>query len=268
MAYVGANVGAQTIWKRRRQIKNREMPTVLFYGDSQLTRFKNWIKNPNQVEGPTFLDRYVLQHKHFCAVGGSKFSTIHDRVQGINVPPTQPFRGNLWRYTNVVKELRPDYIVVSLGFNDISGFDRLYKREMADFRRINLGADEIDENHRFADPEFWANEQKKILDSADEVIGRLRLHFPDSRLIFVGVIPDKNWCYESVSMCNNLEWHMKEKLGMKLAPIAGLVEKDVHIDRDGVHLNPSGFRLFMDKVVSRMIDMWLGPLYHHNVAPN
>ena len=246
------------------------MPTILFYGDSHLTRFKKWIKSTNLPDGPTFLDRYVLQHKHFCAVGGSRFNTIHDRVRGIKVPPTQPFRGNLWRYTTRVKELRPDYIVVSLGFNDISRFDRMYKKEMADFKEVNMNVpiDEIDESHKFADAEFWAKEQKDILDNVDIIVGRLRHNFPGSRLIFVGVIPDKNWCHESIILCNNLEWHMKEKLGLKLAPIAGLVDKDIHVDNDGVHLTPSGYRLFMDKVVSRVVDMWLGPLYHNNVAPN
>ncbi len=64
-------------------------------------------------------------------------------------------------------------------------------------------------------------------------------------------------------MVTNLEMHMKHTHGMKLAPVSGLVDSNLHIDDDGVHLTPSGYRLFMDKVYTRVIDMWLAPLYHN-----
>ena len=86
----------------------RKQPTILYYGDSHLTRFKCWINTDEEFGGPKELDREVLQHRHFCAVGGSTFKNVHDRVRNINVPPTQPYRGNLWRYTLRVKELKPD----------------------------------------------------------------------------------------------------------------------------------------------------------------
>ena len=65
------------------------IPRLLLYGDSHITRLERWRNQlnihimPNQ---PTDLDRLIMSKAEFCAVGGSRYDTIHDRVQRINVP--------------------------------------------------------------------------------------------------------------------------------------------------------------------------------------
>ncbi len=151
-----SSCGAQSNSKMENVLKGQDMPIFLFYGDSHLTRLKDWFKVAADEGGQKKADRDVLCHQHFCAVSGSKFKSVHDRVQGINVPDTQPFRGNLWRYTVNFKELKPDYIVVSLGANDASSLDQEYQREMRKYINdlCKKGPDNIkDKDYLFCDPD-------------------------------------------------------------------------------------------------------------------
>ena len=95
------------------------------------------------------------------------------------------------------------------------------------------------------------------------MVQRLKVHFPDSRLVYLGVIKREEWCFEANQVADTVDMHMNKTHDIKLAPISGLIDSDVHIDVDGVHLSPYGYRLFMDKSISRIIDMWFGPLNHN-----
>ena len=260
-----AQAGAQSIWKHRRQIVGRRMPTILFYGASHMTNLKKWVKTPQKSGGATWLDRMVLRHKHFCAVGGSRFATVHDRVQGKNVPDTQPFRGDLWRYTIRVKELKPHYILISLGFNDCDRFDRRYKAAMKEYRNALAkakGAEVDDGKFTFCDGEHWIKETKEILDAMDEVIDRLQKAFPDSKLVYVGVMRSEKWCEETLLVCDRIEQKIGHYHGIKMAHLGGFIKPKMHIRPDKVHLNSKGYRLFMDKVIARVVDMWFAPMNH------
>ena len=139
---------------------------------------------------------------------------------------------------------------------------------MEKFKRLNKGRTKnFDENCNFCRPEYWDGKLTTILDNVDVVINRLRATFPDSFLMFVGIVPDPEWCYESKIMADNIEWHLKQKHNVKIAPLAGLVDRHVHIDDDGVHFTHEEYRLLMDKVLTRVLDRWFAPLMHDNVAP-
>ena len=112
MAFSKHRDKSQSIFNMRHRFHRMPLPTVLHYGDSILTNFKRWMHNNHPKHGPRPLDKKVLKHQHFCAVGGSRYATIHDRTQGIKAPDTQPYRGNLWKYTNDVKELQPDFCLL------------------------------------------------------------------------------------------------------------------------------------------------------------
>ena len=94
------------------------MPTVLMYGDSHITHLEEWSQIPPEQHvffGPTPLDTRVLTNAYYCAVGGSRFDTVHDRVCGINVPSHQKPRGNQWYYITEELNLKPDTVLISLG---------------------------------------------------------------------------------------------------------------------------------------------------------
>ncbi len=262
--------GEQTLEKIERWLWPVDMPIVLHYGDSHLTRFKPWINTDWDYGGPTDLDHHVLSHRHFCAVGGSTFKNIHDRVRNINVPPTQPFRGDLWRYTINVKELKPDYILVSLGTNDASNYDRHYRREMEKYRRAVLDGlidMENDSDYKFCNPDYWLGLSNTMQKDAKRVFDRLQTTFSDSKVVYVGVIRNPKWCDETNLLCDNLEWYISRVLKIKLAPLSGLIDRTIHIRKDDVHLTELGYRLFMDKVYSRLMHMWVGPLMHKRKVP-
>ena len=239
-------------------------------GDSHLTHFKAWVNTDEDYGGPDELDRHVLEHKHFCAVGGSTFSNVHDRVNNINVPTTQPYRGNLWRYTVYFKELKPDYILVSLGTNDSSNYDRHYKKEMAKYHKaVKDGLIDIDSDgdYKFCKPEYWlglANDMKK---AARVVFKRLQDTCPCSKIVYMGIMRNPKWCAETKLLCDNFERWVSRILRIKVAPIMGLINRSIHIRRDDVHLTELGYRLMMNKVYSRMMHMWLGPLMHKRKVP-
>ena len=265
-----ASCGEQMIHKIEDWLWGRDMPIVLHYGDSHLTRFKCWINTDAEYGGPKKLDKHVLVHRHFCAVGGSTFSNVHDGVPNINVPKTQPYRGNLWRYTVNFKELKPDYIFISLGTNDSSNYDRHYKREMAKYRKaVEDGKIVInsDGNYKFCNPEYWLCQANEIKKEAKIVFDRLQDTFKGSKIVYMGIIRNPKWCEETMLMCDNFEWWVGRVLKIKLAPLSGLIDRSIHIMRDDVHLTELGYHLMMDKVYSRMLHMWLGPLMHKHKVP-
>ena len=176
----------------------------------------------------------------------------------------------MWRYTLNVKELKPDYILVSLGTDDASNYDRHYKKEMETYRRAVLDGLidlESDGDFKFCDPEYWLGLANNIKKEAKEVFNRLQTTFNGSKVVYMGIIHNPKWCDETHLMCDNFEWWVARVLKIKMAPMTGLIDRSVHIMRDDVHLTELGYRLLMDKVYSRMLHMWLGPLMHKQKVP-
>ena len=83
-----------------------------------------------RFDGPTELDDKILKASTYCAVGGSMFDTVHDRVRGIKVPDTQTYQGNQWAHIVDVLKLKPDTVVISLGGNDCSKSDSRLKAHL------------------------------------------------------------------------------------------------------------------------------------------
>ena len=253
--------GGQSIWRMRRQlreIKPKDIPTILFYGDSHLTHLKRWMKVTCPTTGPKGLDKKIMKRAHYCAVGGSNFMNVDERVRGIKVPETQKWQGNQWRYTLNVKELNPTYILVSLGTNDCDSFDRKLKKKV---REKQIAEEKP--TRRNAHMLFWTVEKeweltiKDLYDAIDEVLDRLKCAFPDSTIMILGLMTRSWWCNETVQMARNLDWWMKAGHNLKLAHMAGFVEPEKHLMDDGVHLTREGYRLFMDKILSRIYQMFL-----------
>ena len=63
-------------------------------------------------------------------------------------------------------------------------------------------------------------------------------------------------------MRKNIEWWMKRKLNIKVVHIDGFVDNRYHLCNDDVHLNFRGNKLYMDKVFSRIIQIWKAPEMH------
>ena len=65
------------------------MPKMLLYGDSHIVRLEEWIKQPyvkSNIFDPTPLDHIALSNIEVCAVGGTRFDSVHEKVCGVGVP--------------------------------------------------------------------------------------------------------------------------------------------------------------------------------------
>ena len=250
----------QTLEKVKRFIRTPDIPTVIMYGDSYLTHLKTWLKRDAKYTGPRFLDKKVSKKTHFIAVGGSNFSNVHDRVTGVKVPDTQRWMGNIWRYTIKVKEVNPNFVVLNLGANDCDTIDYRLKDAIDDYR-FNGAYKKPEEVSEFK-RKFIQDEMKQLYKNLDRVTDRLKKQFPEARFIFVGIVR-RAWWGESARMCaQNIEWWCKRKLGYKVVQIAGFVDPVQHLCNDEVHLNYLGNRLYMDKVFSRIIQVWMAKEMH------
>ena len=109
---------ANTLMKIKNFILRCRMPKLLLYGDSHITRLEDWTKKPvvfTDMYGPKPLDQRALKNIEFCAVGGTKFSTVHSKVCGINVPVYQRRRGNQWKHVTEDLKFQADGIIISMG---------------------------------------------------------------------------------------------------------------------------------------------------------
>ncbi len=251
----------QSLWKVRRYIRGENIPTILCYGSSHLTNLKRWLATYDPRFGPRFLDRKVTRKTHFCAVGGASFQNIHDRVRGINVPKTQPWKGNQWRYTTHVKEVVPDYIWVVLGSNDCDTYDRKLKQALLEH---DLAQPPPGQGRKPFDMKtFNEKEQRQIFENIDTVIDRLRVTFQGAQLVFLGILKRDRWCPETRQLSMDINWWMKQKHNAKVVQIGAFSHPLWHLRDDGVHLTGPGNRVLMHKVFSRVVQMWMAP-YMHN----
>lgn len=249
----------QTLWKVRRYFREDNIPTILCYGSSHLTNLKKWLRLYDPRFSPRFLDRKISRNTHFCAVGGASFANVHDRVRGLKVPLSQPFRGNIWRFTTHVKEVIPDFIFLVLGSNDCDLYDRKLKQALWEHEM------EMPPPGRPKQPFDMAKfneEHQKIFENIDTVIGRLRHTFPGAQLIFFGVLKRARWCLESRQLSMDINWWIKQKHGAKVVQIGGFIHQYWHLRDDGVHLTSLGNRVLMDKVFSRIVQVWMSSYMH------
>ena len=251
----------QTLSKIDKFIWSNTMPTVLLYGDSQLTHLKRWYQIPSVSRipyRPTSLDTKPLDSCIWCAVPGTRFDTIHDKVCGIDIPANQDFLGDQWGAITGDNLINPAYRVCSLGGNDISEFDTAFKKKLHQQQIALRNAARGFGDTSMADfdaVEYWGKEKKTLHERIDIVYNRLGQTFPDAKIGHFAIMKRDVWCDAAIRMADNLDWYVHNKLGIKLLSINDLVNH-THLKRDGVHLN-KGFRLFMDQVFSSLLNSFL-----------
>ena len=115
------------------------MPKMLLYGDSHIVRLEEWINQPykkSNIFGPTPLDHIALNNIEVCAVGGTRFDTVHEKVCGIGVPVHQKRQGNQWDHVVNTLKLQPATVIISMGGNDVSDYDTRLKAKQNLLARI------------------------------------------------------------------------------------------------------------------------------------
>ena len=252
----------QTLAKIDKFIWSCTMPSVLLYGDSHLTHLKKWYKLPNLPRipyKPTSLDKKPLDSCTWCAVPGTRFDTIHDKVSGNDIPGHQEYLGDQWGDITVKNKIDPVYIICSLGGNDVSDFDTSLKKKLAEQQIALQNAARGFGDTSMADfdtVKFWNEKKEELHGHIDKVYERLGNTFPDAKIGHFGLLIRDEWCDASIRMAENLDWYIHNVKGVKILKINDFVNHS-HLKRDGVHLNNKGFRLFMDQIFSSLLNSYL-----------
>ena len=111
---------------------------------------------------------------------------------------------------------------------------------------------------------FNEEHQRPIFENIDTVIERLKNTFQGTRIVYLGILKRARWCHETRQLSMDINWWMKQKHGAKVVQIGAFIYPTWHLRDDGVHLTGLGNRVLMDKVFSRMVQMWMAP-YMHNI---
>ena len=177
-----------SLWRHMHRIIHDTPPHVLLYGDSRLSNVQKWLKESSYKHGPRPLDYAALMETSHCAVGGSRFVNVHNRVRNIQVPPTQPDRGNQWEKCLSSPDCEPVYILVSLGSNDADLFGQCLSWLMD--KQLEAAEHPTKENSVFIhfDPiKYYKCELVKLIGQIDRVLNRLETTFPNSEIVFLSV---------------------------------------------------------------------------------
>ncbi len=114
------NIG-RTTYDRRHDIDSTRAPRIVFYGDSHIGHLYQWSKNIDTSGSPWQLERKVLSDSKYIYSGGSKWTNVHTRVQGIDTPVWQR-QGNIWK--RVMEDIEnsnyeTEYLYISCFGNDL-----------------------------------------------------------------------------------------------------------------------------------------------------
>ena len=197
----------------------KDIPTILFYGDSHMSNLQDWLEKCTGVGKPRELDKKVLELAFFCNVGGSRFDTIHDRVCNVEVPETQPDRGDQWQNIITDPTCRPDYIIISLGGNDADEFGKKLGKKLAN--------SDIDPN------EFYNKEYLRVTEQMDIVFDRLGNQFQNAQLIFMAIMDRDNWSVTTKQFAQDLTFYVKKCWKIKVMQISGKITP-YHMKRDHI----------------------------------
>lgn len=250
------NPPGMSIWRNRHLFENEIAPNLLLYGDSHLANLRKWALFKEEDGGPRPLDEAMLLQCKHCSVGGSTFANIYMRSRNINVPPTQPNRGNQWQEVLDEPNFDPAYIFLSLGSNDCDTFGRrlawMSQQQLLACAYPDIyGTDMI----RFDPNAFFEQELDKFVSQIDRVISRLEKHFPDAEVVFSSVFERSYWDDMTTLMAKCINWYIKCYRGCRTVNLNGKVPLTL-LKRDKIHYKNLGYRVFMDKGLGMLLEFY------------
>ena len=245
-----------SLWRHRLRINEGAIPQIVLYGDSHLANIRKWEVVKEENGGPRPLDEAMLMHLKHCSVGGSTFKNIHQRTRNINVPSTQPDRGDQWEKLLEDADKDPTYILCSLGSNDCDSFGQrlswLTQQQLLACANPQVyGTSMI----RFDPLEYFNQELNKFVDQINQVVNRLENTFENAEVVFSSVFEHEYW--DDLTICIN--WYMKYYRKHRVINLNGMIPPSL-IKRDKVHYKNMGYRIYMDKCIGKLLEFY----YRHN----
>ena len=274
----------KTTYKRRHGIEETHRPRIVFYGDSHIGRLLTWYLHTRGLGTADMLEKELLDNSKFIYSGGSRWDTVHNRVQGIEVPEHQR-QGNLWDKVMrqvTAGEYKPEYVFISCSGNDLDKWnDSLYTAiRRSKIWHILVHAEWTpsifyQKNHhnwyddRVIPPvkpqkldieDFLSEKRYKMCVNIDAVVGVLKDAFPSTKMYALGTIGRENWCPAVTKQIPLVNKYLEDKHSIRVCTINGYL-LDKHMDDDRIHLSNEGYRLLVNKALGPLVDRHVSLYY-------
>ena len=86
--------------------------------------------------------------------------------------------------------------------------------------------------------------------------------FDGTCLIYVEIVKCPRWTTEAITCAKNLERWLKNHYGAKVVQLNGFIRPAVHLKDDLVHFTGQGYRLYVNKIFSRVVQIWMASYMH------
>ena len=268
----------KTTWTRRLFIEEVDPPHFLYFGDSHIGRLCLWSMMMEDSCGPNSWEHKLLKHGEYVYSGGSKWSTILNRMRGIEVPVHQK-QGDTWSrmLNNYHKGLfKPTHIFLSMSGNDVCAINDKYYIKIRSSNiwhlltdipygpsdyckhnhlwfddRINPPMKQEDFNHEI----FLQQQKNSIYKSIDSVMKVLSTHFPECKIFVLGALPRKHWFPEMLEILSDINKYLRIKHKVSVVQVHKFVKR-CHLEKDGIHFNKEGYKVLMSKGVGPVFDSY------------
>ncbi len=260
---------------RHRDIKNIDPPKVLYYGDSHMGRLKWWADGDYGRFKPNELEKLVLSGSRFAYSGGSHWSDVHQRVNGINLPVHQK-QGDTWGPI-VKSDFVPDYIFMSCGSNTLDLYNDQYFVRIRNSPIWHLLLDVLYGPSKFFQDKYPAIcdlrcpprgkvldfDSKLFIDTAYDdickdvkvVMTEINAVYDSTRKYGLSCIIRKYWFPAIRVLACRINGYMSKTHHVTMNQINGFLEPK-HICKDDIHMNAMGYRVFVEKGLGPMLDSY------------
>ncbi len=256
------NPPGMSLWRHKDRMQDGHIPELLLYGDSHLANLRKWQTVDPEDDGPRPLDVLALKNMRHCSVGGSTFANIYKRSRNINVPKTQPDRGDQWSALILDKMYKPTYILLSLGSNDCDSFGQ-HLSWLCNLQLLSSEQPMLYGNTMIHfDPNQYFHEQLQMfISQLDTVVDRLEKQYPNAEVIFSAVFERTYWDELTIHMAKTINWYVKSERKLRIVNLNGMVPP-TRMKKDKIHFRNLGYHVFMDKCIGTIYEYYYGPLFH------
>ena len=118
--------GHRPLYHFRNHLKTYGAPNILFIGSSHMRRWGNFAQGritPRQYKS-------LLRNSEFLGIRGAKWWSLHNNLEGCELPRDKKNQGNMWQ-TYQDSKFHPHFVVCLGGGNDTEDLDLFFKHHLA-----------------------------------------------------------------------------------------------------------------------------------------
>ncbi len=240
------------------------IPNICFVGSSHVVHLLDY---KHQSNFPA-RHAHLMSRSHFVGVGGLKWHTAQDELNGIFTSHHKYVKyGNQW-YTYDSKHKQADYYITVVGSNDADDFNILaisllpYENEFTYLRNVEDASRE------------WLSELKPHI---FHLFNAMRMRSQHAALYYIPIIQRDYWCKQARDFDSDLDHYiftgLYNEYGIKVKsiPTRSLYNYPAKLDvpcdmyddvisaflkEDGLHLNYWGMEVLLNDIAPPVIHNW------------